>query len=112
MLFLGPEANNAEAYGQLLTQITSQSGPEVANAYRGDKLITPDGLELSLLWPTPEFVSRNTVSSDLSASRNFTDKGVFLGAKTSKELNEYGLVLRLNYGHYVALFMGDAESVA
>ncbi len=86
-------ANTTEGYAELQKSIKNE-GIETEFLVRGDRIRTPDGVVLSVLSPTREYL-------DITA-----DKGRYI-PKSGEFAN---LILHLTYGEFDALLTGDSQA--
>ena len=101
-----PIGNTTKGYQQL-TSLIKEKGIPVKNLYAGDTIKIPP-VSLRALWPSKEYIASKIdprKSAIISANH-----GSVLGASTShSDLNDFSLVLELNYGEFQALLTGDAD---
>jgi len=100
--FLGPEGSKSAGYSHLLQLAKSKQDLKMRNIYQGD-LIKLGGLVFKTLWPAKDWVL---------AQLNIPDSpdSFVLGAFTSRNFNDFSLVLQLKFGDFDALLTGDADS--
>lgn len=108
-LISGPEGKDTEVYRKLLQEINKhrESGElQVSNLYSGDRL-TFGPVQATVVWP-----ERQWVADRLSlASSNPNGSTAVLGANTTDpDINDFSLVLHVQYGNFDLLINGDAES--
>lgn len=103
--FIDPENNNTKQYEILRNSLI---GKTTRNLFTGDKIKTGDGVEIKVLWPSREFFANNSDYSTLVETLPQKNNRAVLGAKTSRDLNDFSLVLEIENKGYRALLMGDA----
>ncbi len=98
MLFvMGPENNTSLGYKQLWNVIKQKNIP-VKHVYSGDQ-INLGGMEFYSVWPSREYADAH-VDSDKVLGLN----------SDGTDLNRFGIVLKLKFGQFKALFSADADS--
>lgn len=94
-----PVGNSTEGYTKLVNAI-EKTGTTIQNIYTDD-VIKIGSVNLNVLWPSRKFIADNT---------NATGNSNILGATTSDpDLNDFSVVLELEYGNFEAVFTGDAD---
>ena len=113
-----PIGKDTQVYKKLTESISNlqQSGQlSISNLYSGDKLRL-DLLQATVLWP-----DRNWVGSKIPDSANLAngfkpsqwldESGGVLGLSTThSDINDFSLVLHIQYGQFDLLINGDAEA--
>ncbi|MDP3982642.1 MAG: MBL fold metallo-hydrolase [bacterium] len=94
-----PIGNATKGY-QELTKVIQEGDTTIQNIYTGDE-IKISNITLRTLWPSREYVEDNS-SATISAN--------ILGATTTNaDLNDFSVILQLEYGAFDAVFTGDAD---
>ncbi len=113
----------SQIYADVMTQFKKKGVP-VHKAWKGDKLDFGDGIETTVLHPSKEWTAANTRTTPDSKNLPrplFTDDSTVLrkpkadGAETTageENLNNFSVVLRMQYKNIVYNFSGDAEKEA
>jgi competence protein ComEC len=80
-----------DAYGELIKQL-EQNLTKLRFLYQGDRFVIKDGVVLSVLWPTHEWINQNVLN------------------KTNSDENGLSVIDLLSYKNFKALFTGDAQA--
>ena len=108
-----PIGKDTQVYKKLTESISNlqQSGQlSISNLYSGDKLRF-DLLQATVLWPDRNWVSDRIVDTQSVASIRTANTSQVLGLSTShSDINDFSLVLHIQYGQFDLLINGDAEA--
>jgi competence protein ComEC len=102
---LPPVGNTTASYQALLDQFTTHPQVQLINLYAGDQLQLTPQVQATVLWPDRRWAAAHLAqgSIDLDSSHPV------LGATTTSDLNDFSLVLHLQYGDFDVLLTGDAD---
>ena len=96
--------NNTEGYKKLTALLARNN--VIQRFVTQDDRISVGPASLSVLWPSKEQITKGTTTASIADS---TQESRVLGAK-SIEMNDFSVVLELQYGSFSTIFTGDADS--
>lgn len=100
---LPPVGNSADFFQTILNQLSHYPQNRITNLYSNDQLKFSSDLHIKILWPDQQWTTAN-----LSTSPHLSSSSPILGVSTTRDLNDFSLVLHLQYQDFDALFTGDA----